>query len=662
MINEIIHHLHFLRPQWFYAFIPLLLYLIWMIKKHGQNINWQKVCDAKLLPFMLTDKQGKRSFLPVWLTFIATSLCITALAGPVYKKLPQQVFRQQSALVILLDLSQSMNATDIKPSRIERAKLELLDILKQRHGGQTALIVYAANAFTVTPLTDDNGNIANLVPVLVTSMMPAQGSNLSDALAKAHNLFVQAGVTQGDVLVITDGIHKRDLSAIKKISAQGYRVSIFGIGTEAGSPIPLANGFLQDANGAIVIPKLNPARLRIMALAGGGVYTSIAADNSDTLKLTALFAQHANNAINNERLVTNIHADSWQDEGIWLILPLLFFAALWARKGWLALFIIFILPFPQSGFAAEKTTQVPATTITHFLPSSFSLKNLWLTPNQKAMRAFNAGNTNKAAKIFSNRQWKASALYRNGNYAQATKLFDQTLIRSKQANDKTPTASSNDYYNAGNALAKTGKYKASIHAYNEAIKLNKANKDAVYNRKLVKKALKKQQRKNKKNKSGKKQNKQNKQSKQSKQNKNNKNQQQNPTKQGQKAPPHQQKKQNSQQKQQSSKTGQQQGKKHKQSAKKFQQASKQQTAQQKKQQQQDAALKQAEAKQKGKPQKKQTPQTKAENPRQAPLTEDQRATEQWLRRIPDDPGGLLRRKFLYQYSQLPNQHNSIQPW
>lgn len=717
MMTDMLNNLHFLRPQWFYAFIPLAVFLIILMKNQAYSESWRKICDARLLPFILTAKQGKRSILPALLTFLGASLCITALAGPVYKKLQQPVFREQAALVILLDLSQSMNATDIKPSRIERAKLELLDILKQRKGGQTALIVYAANAFTVTPLTDDNNTISNLLPVLQTSMMPAQGSNLGQALDKAHSLFTQAGITQGDILIVTDGIHSRFRRAIKKISAQGYRVSIFGIGTAQGSPVPLDSGFLLDASGAIVIPKLKINKLRKIAHEGGGIYVGVTADDSDTNALTHLFSSRANNAIrNNQIIMTDLHADRWREDGVWLLLPLLLIAALWTRKGWLVVFIIFLLPLPQPGYAAESAVNTAQKTTSHatshspFSLHNLSLNNLWLTPDQKAIRAFRQGKNNEAAKNFTNPEWKASALYRSGKYEQAAKFFEQASNRDK----KQANSSSNDLYNQGNALAKAGKYPQAIAAYNKAISLNKNNKDAAYNRKLVKKALQKQQQK----KSGKQSNSNNSSNKKSSQ-QGNKNQQggkQNASKKNnsgkgnkqnaqQKNSAGQQGKQGQQQKQkqsqQSANAASQNGNKQNNTArnqshqgsnkneqKRQDEAMKKRhpgDAQSKKEKQEQQALKQAEKDQKNSPQGKQgqsnQPRSNQPRPNQSlpgnrktqeqkqasrsaenNMTEDQKATEQWLRRIPDDPGGLLRRKFLYQYQQIPNQHDSKQPW
>ncbi len=686
----ILRDLHFVRADWFYAFIPLILFLLLAYNKRSDNKNWRGVVDPQLQPFVLQSSAGKQRRYPLLLVFIAASLCITALAGPVYKKLPQPVYREQSSLVILLDLSQSMNASDIKPSRLARAKLELLDLLKARKTGQTALIVYAADAFVVTPLTDDNNTIANLVPSLETDMMPAQGSNLAKALAKTVSLFTQSGVIKGDILVITDDIHQRDESAIKKIAAQGYRLSIFGIGTTAGGPIPLdadaGGGFLQDRSGAIVIPRLQPEKLQRFALSGGGLYTSLQAGDEDVNKLSALFQSSEIAPLDNQQTENqNMNADLWQEEGHWLLLPLLFFASLWARRGWLAVFLIFMLPLPQPAYADGIDTQ-----------------HLWSTPDQKAMQAFNKGDLEQAAEHFTNPEWKASALYRKGDYEAAAKTLEN-------AN------SSNGNYNRGNALARQGKLEEAIKAYNKALELDASNADARYNLEQVKQALKKQQQDKKdQNQDGQKKDEQQQQGDEKQQDQQSQDQQsQNSQQQNDQQQSDQQQdseqqdsqQQNSQQSedqsdQQSSR--QSQDKKDGEQDKKDEPQSSAQKSSPEQQQEEQEQLKQRDAEAEAEQQKKEQqqyqqnlqqeqqnqdrqPQDEQQkpdeaskevehkdaeekpmevevNPVEASITEEEKATEQWLKRVPDDPGGLLRRKFYYQYKQLPNQNDSEQPW
>jgi len=662
----ILNSLHFIRADWFYAFIPLLLFLILSFKTTQDEKNWQSIIDPQLMPFVLSKSSGKkRRRYPLFLTFIAASLCITALAGPVYKKLPQPVYREQSSLVVLLDLSQSMNATDIKPARLSRAKLELLDLLKTRKTGQTALIVYAADAFVVTPLTDDNATIANLVPSLETGMMPSQGSNLSNALAKTLSLFTQAGIINGDILVITDGINQRDEDAIRKIASQGHQLSIFGIGTPAGSPIPLIDseqgGFLLDRNGAIVIPKLDLSSLQQYALKGGGLYTSLQANDDDINKLASLFeSSNLDNSQDNGQKEnatdSNINADLWQEEGHWLLLPLLFFAALWARRGWIAVVTFFIL-----GIAQPLTQPLYAAAI--------DTDHLWSSPDQKAMKAFNAGDNKKAAENFTRLEWKASALYRDGDYQAAA----ETL---KESN------SSDGFYNKGNALAKQGKLEEAIKAYEKALELNADNTDATYNREQVKQAQKKQEQEQDQNQDGEDQDNQEQDSQdQDKQedaeqsDSDDKEQQdsQQPGEQGEQKSDSEQQSTNNEQSQSDEeksaeedelkqRDAEEEAKQQAQEQKDYEQNKKQQDSENQKKDKQDQNEQSAEDNTIENTESEEKPAEIEINPTETSITEEQKATEQWLKRIPDDPGGLLRRKFLYQYKQIPNQNDDNEPW
>ncbi len=674
LINEvpqIIDKLHFIRADWFYAFIPLFLFLLLMHKKTTSNKNWNGIVDPQLAPFVLTKNTGKQRRYPLPLIFISASLCITALAGPVYKKLAQPVYSEQSALIVLLDLSQSMNATDIKPSRLSRAKLELLDLLETRDNGQTALIVFAAQAFAVTPLTDDNTTIANLVPALETEMMPAQGSNLSAALAKAFSLLTQAGVLKGDILVITDDIRQSEEHAIEKVTSQGHRLSIFGIGTKQGAPIPLpqasGGGFLQDSNGAIIVPKLQSAKLQGYALRGGGLYVSLQADDSDTNTLVALFQSSKIS----QGKTKESSADIWQEEGHWLLLPLLFFAALWARKGWLAILLIFVLPLPPQAHAESSEPGWLTGAIA-------DKKYLWLSPDQKAMKAFNADDHENAARHFVHPEWKASAYYRKGDYETAIKAYDQALKNN---------TSSNSYYNKGNALAKLEKYEDAIKAYDKALEIDKNHNDANYNREQVKASLKKQQQEaakqdssesgesqqqsSDKNQQQKKDNKINKNNPQSSDNSDSSEQDASQEQAGEQSQNKAQSAADVKQKQQAEneqlkqRDAETEEKKQQEELKKYQQNQKNQNNDQKQQQNKAETIENKKPENNNatdKPLEIEVNPLEASISEDASITEEERATEQWLKRIPDDPGGLLRRKFYYQYQNNPNQNDSNEPW
>jgi Ca-activated chloride channel family protein len=620
--------LHFLRPEAFYAFVPLLLFVVLYLTSKATSRSWKAVCDDKLLPYILTAGGKKSGMLPIVLIMLASSISIIALAGPVWKKLPQPVFREESALVIALDLSQSMNATDIKPSRLKRSKLKLLDLIKARKGGQTALIVYAATAFTVTPLTDDDNTIANLVPSLEPELMPAQGSNISSALKLATELLQQSGIAHGDVLVVTDGMPHSASAAIDALTDSGHRLSIMGIGTLEGSPVPLSGGFLTDESGAIVISRLEPAQLQKAALQGGGMFVSMQADDSDIEKLADLFASKR---IKTETEDTELEADIWREEGPWLLLLVLPIVALWPRRGWLLCLALVALPMPQPAYALDVKNLWPIDT-----------DNLWLSPDQKAMKAFNAGDAEQAADLFKDKDWKAAANYRAGNYEKSNQLL------------ASPEGSTG-YYNKGNVLAKLGNYEDAIKAYDEALNMEPDNEDARFNRELVKKALEQQQQQQEQN---------------SQQQDSSEDQQQQ-----QDSSQDQQQQQDSQQQQQSQEQSQQQDQQSSDQQQQDDQSAEEQQDQltdvneqkddesKDEQEQEQPDVQQAEEQQDTEEQQLQAQQQdEAAEKEDAETVESEQAIEQWLRRIPDDPGGLMRRKFIYQYRQMPNQAESKEPW
>lgn len=629
--------LHFLRPEAFYAFVPLLLFVVLYLTSKATSRSWKAVCDDKLLPYILTAGGKKSGVLPILLIMLAASTSIIAMAGPVWKKLPQPVFREDSALVIALDLSQSMQATDIKPSRLERAKLKVLDLIKARKGGQTALIVYAATAFTVTPLTDDDNTIANLVPTLEPELMPAQGSNISSALKLATELLKQSGIKHGDVLVITDGMSNSAEAAIDELTGNGHRLSIMGVGTTEGSPIPLSGGFLNDSSGAIVISRLDPAVLQKAALQGGGMYVSMQADDSDIEKLAELFATKR---IKTQTEGTELEADIWQEEGPWLLLLVLPLVALWPRRGWLLCVALVTLPVPQPAYALDAKHLWPIDT-----------ENLWLSPDQKAMKAFNAGDAEQAAELFKDSDWKAAANYRAGNYEKSNEL-----LASPQ--------SSTGYYNKGNVLAKLGNYEDAIKAYDEALNMDPDNEDARFNRDLVNKALQQQQQ----------QQQNNQQQDQSEEQQQGGQQQQQDEQSSDKQQQDEQSSDQQKQDEQQSDQQQQEDQQNDQSAEERQSEEEKQdqltdvnekkddeSKDEKEQEQPDTQ--QAEEDQSTEEQQLQAQQQdEAVEQEDAETVEDEQAVEQWLRRIPDDPGGLMRRKFIYQYRQMPNQAEAKEPW
>ncbi len=573
---------HFIRPYWLLAFLPLAFLLFMMLKRRLRSRKWETFCDKELLPHILIGEKPVSRRKSAFLIALAGSLIITALAGPAWQKLPQPVFSTQSALIIALDLSQSMNAGDISPSRLERARFKVADILEKRAEGETALIVYAGDAFTVTPLTDDAATIESQLKALTTDIMPAYGNRTELALSKAGELLRQAGVGKGDVLIITDEINlDRTETIAAEMRNDGYRLSILGIGTREGAPISMPDGsFFKDQTGEIVIPKLNEEPMRRLSQIGGGRFLMMTMDDRDINQLDQFFSSNFEEGDINQ---TDFETDVWQEQGPWLLLLLAPLAALVFRRGVLIVLFLMCFPLPRDGMAVDW-------------------ESLWLTPDQRAEKILNDGDAQLAADLFEDPAWKGAAHYRAGN-------FDES-IRSLQ-----DTEDIESQYNLGNALARKGMYEEAIAMYSKVLEQIPEHEDARYNKELLEEEMQQQEQQ------------------QQQQSFSNQDQQQ------------QEQQQESQDQQQQQDQAQQQQNQQQQDQNQAQQQ--QQTEQQSDQSQEQQPEEQQE--EAGQPEPLQA--------RQDQLDEEQQATEQWLRRIPDDPGGLLRRKFLLQYQQ--RQHERI---
>ncbi len=456
-----IEQFHFLRPAWLLALIPLI-WLLWRGLHHRHTSrSWQAVVDAELLPHLLSGKGSVKDNRLWLLSAICGFLGIIALAGPAWEMLPQPTFNQQSALVIALDLSRSMDVGDVKPSRLTRARHKIADILSRRKEGQTALVSYAADAFVVTPLTEDTDTISALLPSLGTEIMPAQGSRADKALHLAVTLFNNAGVERGDVLLVTDGFNQREIEAMQQVleANSSLRLSVLGIGTPEGGPIPMTSGgFFKDKGGSIVIPRLDKKAMREIASIGGGSFQIIDTSDAD---IDALLNNMHDSAFATDASASDLNADVWREQGPWLILIIIPLIALVFRRGVILLLPLLLLPLPPEAQA-------------------IGWDELWQNTDQRGNQAFQQGEHQAAAELFDKPEWKASSLYRAEDYEQALQYW--------AASDDADA-----HYNRGNALAKLGRLQESISAYELALQKDQNHEDAAYNKKQVEDQLKQQQ-------------------------------------------------------------------------------------------------------------------------------------------------------------------------
>jgi Ca-activated chloride channel family protein len=598
---------HWIRPEWLWA-LPLVAAIAYaMARRSLAPGNWQRIVDPALAPYVLSRSASKRRSYRWWLMALGGILAVLSLAGPSWNRAEQQVFRSEQAMVIALDLSRSMDAQDLTPSRLTRAKLKILDILERRQSGQTALVVYSSNAFTVTPLTTDGDTIAALVNSLSTDIMPSRGSYPVAAIAKGRQLLEQAGVGYGEVLLITDGgTSPAAARAARDLRDAGYTLSVMGVGTNEGAPIPMpGGGFVTDRAGQIAVPKLEARELQSLASAGHGRYTPLSADDRD---LDALLSGVIDAATpSDEALAT----DRWLEEGPWLLLLLLPLAAFAFRRGWVLVIALAILPFAEPVYA-------------------FSWDDLWFTQDQQGQRELEDGNAADAAVLFEDPVWRAVANYRAGRYPSSVEGF--------AGQDDTE-----NLYNLGNALARTGEFESAIRAYEQVLERDPGHDDARYNLDLLRQLQEQQD-----------------------QSQSGEGQNQDSSSQsgggGQQSEGQSDRDQSAQGQASNagseSEFGDSQGREEQGNQEDLEaiQAELERAAQQAQQRQGQAQPSEGEA------------EVDAFAERRA--QEQRQAMEQWLRRIPNDPGGLLRRKFRYQYQKMGRDQDGndlwpddeVQPW
>jgi len=591
----VIEQFHFLRPLWLFALLPLAG-LVWLMLKNKLNSgSWQAVVDPELLRHLLVGQDQARHSWPIVLVAMVGIFIIIALAGPVWEKLPQPIYKQQAALVIALDLSRSMDANDIKPSRLTRARHKIADILSQRAEGQSALIAYAAEAFAVTPLTEDSATINALLPSLSTDIMPAQGGRADRAVKQALELFSNAGVTHGDVLIVSDGFSTTEVVEVERLvrESPGFRISVLGIGSESGAPIPLPDGgFLQDSQGSIVISRMQVGMMQELARKGSGEFQTISADDRD---IQALLGNMQTNPFEREAVASDQRVNIWREQGPWLILLLLPLMALAFRRGVILILPLLLLPYPPGAEA-------------------LSWDELWQNRNQRGSILFEQGAHDAAAKLFNRPQWKASSLYRAGKYEQALQFWNS---------DETE----NSQYNRGNALAKMGRYEDAITAYQQVLDANPQHQDASYNKQLLEDVLKQQQQRQEKQ-------------------------------QDQASDDSQQSGDPSQDK--NSGDDQQQNRTESDKSQTEQPSEQNPAAQEPRNEQQDGSETQASQAEQSQSKGESTAESEANTGLDNKMSEQ--AANQWLRKIPDDPGGLLRRKFINQYKNRRPAAAELNQW
>lgn len=444
-------NLTFLRPWWLLGLLPAGILLAQLYRHGWRRSAWEQILHPALHPLLLQKHPGaghRLRFTALGITWVLTTL---ALAGPALESAGTSQRVDDRALVIVLDLSTHMLSNDLSPHRLERARYKIHSLIQDYADSQLSLIVYAGSVHRVTPLSTDHATLSNLLGALHPAIMPIDGQSLGDALTLATQAVEQRPRSGSQILLMTSGLDRNGQQHLAEhASVLGSQLSILGVGTRAGAPVPLAEGgFLRDAEGRILLPRLNSQQLATLARQHGARYHSITTGQRDLDYLLQPLQSVSSNEGTDYRALN--------DQGHWLILLLLPIAALGARRGWLGLLLC----------AALLPTDATA----------LSWTDLWQRADQQAMHLLDDQQPAEAAQRFRDPAWRAYALHQSGDYQGAAAAWWELA----QAEPREP----GHHFNRGTALALAGDYQGALEAYENTLTLAPGHDGARHNRRAV---------------------------------------------------------------------------------------------------------------------------------------------------------------------------------
>ncbi len=410
--------------------LALALWPLWRAVRrlaHGPGGPWRDLVDARLRPFVLASDEGRGRLGALALLALGGGLALAALAGIARPTVSEIAWRADAARVLVVDLSPAMEPDGVAPSPMERTRLKLLDLLAALPSGQTALIAYAEEPYLVAPLTTDAATIALLVPELGPDAVPVAGNEPERALRMAADVLERSGASARDLVWITSAIPDAEmLEALGERFGTGLRASILHVGEDGGGVL---TRFTEST---------------------GGRYLAMTADAVDVEALTALLAETGPLVAEGRRAGLGV-----RELGPWLVLLLLPLAALAFRRG--VLLAALALPLLLLPAAVEADS---------------GLAGLWTRADRYALRLLEAGDAEAAARAFTDPRWRAVALHRAGRHAEAAAVL-------------APLDDWLAHYNRGNALAHLGRLDEALAAYDRALALRPGDPDIAHNRELV---------------------------------------------------------------------------------------------------------------------------------------------------------------------------------
>ena len=480
--------LHFQYIEYLIALaaVPLMIFLYFYLIKWKKKTA-KKIGDPSLVKELTAQYSPKRFSTKFILFVIAFALCAFAVAGLVTPDGTQKINRRGTDIMIALDVSKSMLANDIQPSRLERAKQVISKIIDNSPDDKIGLVVFAGRAYLQMPLTIDHEAAKMYLSAASPDDMPTQGTVISDALKMCYAAFNPKDKTFKSVLLISDGEDHDDnaIKITKELAKQGIMVNTIGIGSPEGAPImdPATGQYLKDDKGQTVITRLNEKELSDIAKSGNGIYQLYS--NTDAV------------AANIKNQLANIGKEASISDSSYLSFRQYFQYFLGAA------FILLLIEF----FFSEKKKLKIKSSIAILFFMGLSISSF----SQNARSAIIKGNKaykennydaaeNEYRDALKNSDTNVTAdynlgnvLYKKDNTEEAVKSYDNAI-----ANTNDNTVKQKAFYNKGVAYQKAKKLPECITAYKNSLILNPNDEDARQNLQRALKEQEKQQQQNQK--------------------------------------------------------------------------------------------------------------------------------------------------------------------
>ncbi|MFM0076108.1 VWA domain-containing protein [Paraburkholderia sediminicola] len=455
---------HFLRPLWLLLLIPAVLLPLCWFRRNNVRARWRNVIDPALLEHLIVGDTKRRVIQPVHTLGLLLGIGALAAAGPTWQQERPPFNQDKAPLVVVLELAHSMDATDVAPTRLERAKQKVLDIARARKGARTGLVVFASSGHLVVPPTEDPAMLELYVPALSPSLMPRDGKNATAGLDAAERLLANDPAA-GTIVFMSDGFDTNQADAfVQKAKAIRHQLLWLAVGTENGGPIRGPDGMIaMDPEGHPMMGTFDAGAIRKVADEAGVPLASMRVDDDDVV-----WVQHRAQAYLAQAEESKI-VPRWKESGYWLIIPVLLLA-LWSfRRGWSVKWLPVVLI--SLAFSA-----VPR----HAEAADWRWVDLFATHDQQGRWDSEHGDYKAAAQRFDDPMWKGRAQYLAGDYAGALESFSR--LKTAQA-----------YFYMGNTLAHLDDFAAAIKAYDNALKIQPALREAATNRAFLQRLLAKDQ-------------------------------------------------------------------------------------------------------------------------------------------------------------------------